>query len=311
MTFNLETINRHAFENPEEFAQECEALFCERVKEAAKMLSERMALSRVAFLSGPSGSGKTTTAKRICTELETHGILGHTFSLDNYYRTPHPETVPRTEDGGYDHESPYCLDLELLNKHSCKLNRSEEIVVPHFSFKLQARDPNKERAMTLGPDEMVIFEGIHALNDMITENHPEAFKIFVSPQSEVKKDGEHLFGGMWMRFMRRVVRDGNFRGTDARETLGMWTNVQLGEKKYILPFSHKADLMFDSSMPYEIPVMKRFALKAFEGIPDIAEGFNELRGLLPALMEFEEIDPAVVPNNSILREFIGGGVYKY
>ena len=311
MAFILEEINKRVHSDAKGFATECERLFNEKVADAAGKIAERMVKSRVVLLSGPSGSGKTTTAKKICDALEVAGIHAHSVSMDKYYTTPDPETAPRTKDGAIDRESPYCLDIGLLNMHFWMLERGEDIMIPHFDFKTQSQDLSRSVPFSLKKDEIVVFEGIHALNDMLADAHPEAFKLYISARSDVERGGEVCFKRTWTRIMRRVVRDELFRGTDVADTLRMWANVRRGEKKYISPFKFKADILFDSSMEYEIPVMKKFALKAFSHMPEDMERIRELRTLLPVLNEFEEIDTAVVPDDSILREFIGGGKYDY
>ena len=309
--YNLESINMRATSDPHSFAQECEAIFNRKVDEVAATITEHIADSRVVFLSGPSGSGKTTTANKICDALEGIGIHAHTISMDKYYLAHDPEISPRTPDGEIDLESPYCLDLDLLISHFGMLDRGEEAIIPHFDFKMQACNPDKAKPLKLGRDEVVIFEGIHALNDILTDKHPNAFKLYISARSDIKKNDEICFKRTWTRLLRRVVRDELFRGTGAAQTLKMWANVRVGEKQYISPFKYKANILFDSSMQYEVPVMKRFTLDAFGSIPQDTERIEELRCLLPELIKIEEIDPIFVPPNSILREFIGGGIYKY
>ena len=309
--YDLDNINKRAAGDPENFALECEAIFNRKVEEVAATITERIASSRVVFLSGPSGSGKTTTANKICDALEGIGVHAHSISMDKYYVAHDPATSPRTADGEIDFESPYCLDLDLLISHFCMLDRGEEVIIPHFNFKTQARDPSKEASLRLVRDEVVVFEGIHALNDILANRHPCAFKLYISARSDIRKNSDIYFKRTWTRLLRRVVRDGQFRGTRAVETLKMWANVRVGEKEYISPFKYKADILFDSSMQYEVPIMKSFALDAFSSIPQGTGRIEELRGLLPKLKEFKEIDPKFVPPNSILREFIGGGIYKY
>ncbi|MCL2227363.1 MAG: nucleoside kinase [Oscillospiraceae bacterium] len=309
--YDIEAINSRIVSDQKGFAQECEAIYSRKVMEAAAMIKERTPLSSVVLLSGPSGSGKTTTAHKICTALEKIGICAITVSLDKYYLPFDPEASPKTDDGEFDRESPHCLDLEMLNEHFYALDRGDEVIVPHFNFKIQDRDHAKAKPFRLAEGEIVIFEGIHALNDMLADAHPKAFKLYISARSDIECGGAIWFKRTWTRLLRRIVRDELFRGTDASETLKMWANVRHGEKKFISPFKHKADLLFDSSMPYEVPVMKQFALKALNVVPDGIERLEELRNLLPALEKFEEVDPALVPTDSILREFIGGGMYKY
>ena len=309
----IDNINRRVASDPAAFALECEAIFNRKVTEAAAAILEQTmaAGSHVVLLSGPSGSGKTTTAQKICDALDNIGVHAHTVSLDKYYVTFNPDTAPRTENGELDRESPYCLDLDLLNAHFHSLEQGEEVLIPHFDFSIQARDPSMVMPFKLLRDEIVIFEGIHALNDLLSDEHPKAFKLYISARSDIIRGSGMHFKRTWTRLLRRVVRDELFRGTSVMETLKMWANVRRGEKLYISPFKYKADILFDSSMEYEVPVLKHFALRAFSEVPDGTERLDELRALLPALMEFEEIDSAVVPPDSILREFIGGGIYTH
>ena len=308
--YSIETINNRAVKDPKGFANECEAIYNRKVMEAAAGISERSEQSRVVFLSGPSGSGKTTTALKICDAIKNLGIYAHTISMDMYFLTSNREAAPRTDDGEHDLESPYCLDLELLNEHFHCLDRGEEVEIPYFCFNKQDRDSTKSKPLKLSRDEIVIFEGIHALNDMLADEHPKAFKLYISARSDIQKSHKVCFKRTWTRLLRRVVRDELFRGMGASRTLKMWANVREGEKKYISPFKYKADLLFDSSMAYEVPIMKKLAYKAISEVPDGTDRLDELRALLPALMEFEEIDSTVVPPESILREFIGGGIYS-
>jgi len=311
--YYIDIINSKASGDPEGFAKECEAIFNRKVAETAATIAEKTSEldSHVVLLSGPSGSGKTTTARKICDALKRIGVLAHTVSMDEYFVTPNQESSPLTEDGEYDRESPYCLDLELLNAHFHALERGEEILIPHFDFTKQARDLAKTSPLKLNKNEIVIFEGIHSLNDMVADEHPNAFKLYISARSDVKHYGRLCFKRTWTRLLRRVVRDELFRGTGAADTLKMWANVRYGERTYISPFKYKADILFDSSMEYEVPIMKRFALKALNDVPDGIERLDELRTLLPALEEFETVDASFVPGDSILREFIGGGIYAH
>jgi len=308
--YSIETINKRANEDPKGFALECEAIYNRKVMEAAAGISERSEHSRVVFLSGPSGSGKTTTALKICDAIKNLGIYAHTISMDMYFLASDREAAPRTDDGEHDLESPYCLDLELLNEHYHSLDRGDEVEIPYFCFNKQDRDSERSKPLKLSRDEIVIFEGIHALNDMLADEHPNAFKLYISARSDIEENHVVCFKRTWTRLLRRVVRDELFRGMGASRTLKMWANVREGEKKYISPFKYKADLLFDSSMAYEVPIMKKLAYKAISEVPDGTDRLEELRALLPALMEFEEIDSAVVPPESILREFIGGGIYS-
>jgi uridine kinase len=231
--------------------------------------------------------------------------------MDNYFQTLDPKSAPRTPSGEIDYESPRCMDLRLLDEHFRLLNRGLGIRIPHFSFSTQARDSARWTPLALGRDEIVIFEGIHALNDMLAAPHPEAFKLYISARSDVQSAQDVVFKGTWTRLLRRVVRDDKFRATDPQLTLMMWANVRRGEKMYISPYKQRADVLFDSSLLYEVPVMRRYAEPLLANVPNGAERFDEIRAILPALRLFEGADESVVPENSILREFIGGGSYSY
>jgi uridine kinase len=309
--YKLETINERAAKDPQGFARECEAIFNRKVAETAALIAERSHASRVVFLSGPSGSGKTTTAQKLCDALDGLGVGAETVSIDKYYMPINPDTAPRTDDGELDLESPYCLDLELLEAHFEMLENGMEVIVPHFNFKKQSRDPAKAKPLKLENGGIVIFEGIHALNDMLADTHPQAIKLYISARSDVTLGGETFFKRTWTRLMRRVVRDEMFRGTGASDTLKMWATVRDGEKKYISPFKYKADVLFDSSMEYEIPILKKYALAAFREISEGTPRARQIQELTSRLAEFEDVDEQYVPDDSILREFIGGGKFKY
>ena len=311
MAYSLTDINYRTVADPAGLIAEGDAQYRANVESAAEMIAEHLSVSPIVLLSGPSGSGKTTTAMKIAEALEHHGVRSHYVGMDDYFNTISPETTPRTPEGEYDLESPLCLDMELMNRHFTMLSRGERIYVPKYEFsrKMRAYEPSK--SIKLGQDEIVIFEGIHALNDMITDRHPEAFKLYISARSDVEFEGKVVFKRTWFRLVRRMVRDFNFRGSAPDETMGMWANVRRGEKAYISPFKEKADFRFDSSLPYELPVFNRTATELFQSVPEGIERFEELRGVLPALQLFGESDESLVPKDSLIREFIGGGCYEY
>ena len=210
-----------------------------------------------------------------------------------------------------DLESPLCLDMDLLNKHFTQLARGERVYIPKYEFSRRMRIQEPSKSIKLKKDEIVIFEGIHALNDMITTVHPEAFKLYISARSDVEFGGEIVFKRTWFRLVRRMVRDYKFRGSDPMETMSMWGNVRRGEILYISPFKNKADFQFDTSLAYELAVYNVTATKLFQSVPEGIERFEELRRVLPALQLFGAIDEDMVPEDSLIREFIGGGVYEY
>ena len=311
MPFNLEEINFKTVADPAGFVAECDALYQSRVTEAAERIIRNRASSPIVLLSGPSGSGKTTTAMKIAEELNRRGIGTHYVSMDDYFIDVTPEQTPRTPEGDYDLESPLCLDMELLNEHFTRLSRGERIYVPKFEFSRQMRGIEPSKSIKLRGDEVVIFEGIHALNDMITERHPEAFKLYISAHSDVMFQGRVVFQRTWFRLVRRTVRDRKFRSADPLRTMSMWGNVRRGEELYIAPFRPKADFRFDTAFAYELPVFNATATELFRSVPEGIERFEELRQVLPALQLFGHIDESLVAPDAMVREFIGGGIYEY
>ena len=311
MAYDLSEINFKTVSDPRGLIEEGDAIYHANVETAAEKIADNIKNSPIVLLSGPSGSGKTTTAMKVSEALERRGVRSHYVGMDDYFNTVSPETTPRTPEGEYDLESPLCLDMELMNEHFTMLARGERIHVPKYEFSRRMRAFEPSKSLKLGKDEIVIFEGIHALNDMITTRHPEAFKLYIAARSDVTFGKKIVFKRTWFRLVRRLVRDYNFRGSSAAETMGMWANVRRGEKAYISPFKDKADYQFDSSLPYELPVFNRTATALFQTVPEGIERFDELRAVLPALQLFGDIDESLVPADSLIREFIGGGVYEY
>lgn len=310
MAFDLEEINYKTVKDPKGFVEECDADYAKKVSLAADRIIENMSRSSVVLLSGPSGSGKTTSAQKIEEELERRGIGSQTVSMDNYFKTVDLETAPRSENGSLDFESPLCLDLELFNRQVEKLEKGEKVPIPKFDFASHSRDTGPSKILRLRKDEIVIFEGIHALNNIITDKHPNAFKLYISARSDTFFRDRLIFKGTWLRLMRRTVRDHLFRSYNPDKTIAMWANVRRGEKLYISPFKNKANLQFDTALEYEAPVMNEIATKLFADIPEGIERYDELRKLLPALQLFGVISSDLVAPDSLIREFIGGGIYS-
>ena len=204
MAYDLKDINFRTVADPKGFIEECDAVYANRVETAADMIIENSRRSPIVLLSGPSGSGKTTTARKISEELERRGVHAHYVGMDDYFLTVDPKTAPRTPEGDIDFESPLCMDMELLNEHFSMLADGKRIFVPKYEFSRQMRVIEPSKSITQNRDEIVVFEGIHALNDMITQRHPDAFKLYISARSDVTFNGATVFKGTWFRLVRRA-----------------------------------------------------------------------------------------------------------
>ncbi len=311
MAYQLTDINYRTVTDPRGFVEECDARYQREVESAAELILENRHRSPIVLLSGPSGSGKTTTAMKISAALEKRGVRCHYVAMDDYFLTVDPQTAPRTPEGELDFESPLCLDLELLNRHFTMLSEGQRIYVPKYEFSRQMRIQEPSKSIRLREDEMVVFEGIHALNDLITDRHPEAFKLYISARSDIAFNGSIVFKRTWFRLVRRLVRDYNFRGSDPAMTMAMWANVRRGELTNISPFKKKANLRFDTSHAYEPCLFNETATKLFASVPEGIGRYEELRQVLPALQLFGHIDESLIAPDALVREFIGGGVYEY
>lgn len=309
MAYQLDEINLRTVSDPKAFIEESDAVYNKKVQKAADLIIQNMEKSPIVLLSGPSGSGKTTTSIKISEELNRRGVGTHYVGMDDYFKTVDPETSPRTKEGELDLESPLCLDMDLLNEHFQKLAKGERIYVPKYEFSRRMRIAEPSKSIKLKKDEIVVFEGIHALNDIITNPNPDAFKLYISARSHVMFNGNIVFKSTWFRLVRRLVRDYNFRGSPPEETMSMWANVRRGEKANISPFRAKADYQFDSSFPYEIAVMNKTATKLFQQVPEGIERYEELKKVLPAIQLFGVIKENLVAEDAMIREFIGGGIY--
>ena len=312
MAYSLSKINEAVRSDPLGFVQESDAAYERKIEAAARKIADNLSRSHIVLLSGPSGSGKTTTAKKIEAKLKEMGINSHSVEMDNYFKTVDPETAPRNREGQLDYESPFCMDMDLLNRHFAALDRGERILVPKFEFARQMRSDIASQPLQLGKDEIAIFEGIHALNDIITGRNPAAAKVYISARSDFLGDGgEVAFKRTWLRLERRTVRDAKFRAWKADVTVRMWANVRRGEKLYISPFKDNASIMFDSTLPYEVSVIRAFAQPLFDHLrvsPDM-DRYEEVHQLAAAYPLFDILDESFVAPDSLIREFIGGGIY--
>ena len=230
MAYQLKEINAAVAAGPAAFMAQCDLRFHQRIVAAADAIEKNLPTSPVVLLSGPSGSGKTTTSLKLEEELERRGIMTHPIALDHYFVERHPgDVLPTTAEGLVDLESPDLLDWALLSEHFTALEHGQGILVPHFIFSRQLRNPAKAQYVELKENEVAIFEGIHALNPRITSTHPDALRLYIAARSDILDGDQLVFKRTWLRLARRAVRDYNFRGYSVASTLENWANVRRGE----------------------------------------------------------------------------------
>lgn len=286
-----------------------EALHEKKISQIAdKIAADRN--RKVILIAGPSSSGKTTFAKRLGIQLRLNGLKPKTISVDNYF--VEREQTPRDEFGNYNFEAIEAVDLELLNHDLTALLNGEEIAMPTFDFK-DGRKIYKGEKMSLAPDEVLVMEGIHCLNDKLTIAIPkkQKFKIYISALTVLNIDYYNRISTTDTRIIRRTVRDSQFRGYPAEKTLATWYSVTEGEEKNIFPYQEEADVMFNSSLIYEFNALKDYALPLFQKIGRENKEYAEAKRLAEFLKYFEPISIEDVPKNSLLQEFLGNSIFEY
>lgn len=265
---------------------------------------------RLVLISGPSSSGKTTFAKRLGVQLRVLELNPVLISLDDYFVDR--EKTPRDENGEYDYEALEAIDLEQFNDHLKRLERGESVDIPRYDFISGTRQWH-DNPLQLDERSVLIVEGIHGLNPALTPGVPESrkFKIYVSCFTSVALDNVSRIATSDNRLLRRLTRDYRTRGNDALSTLARWESVRRGEEKHIFPYQENADVMFNSSLFYEISVLRRFAEPILREVPDTVPEYGEAKRMLKFLDNFIPISPEEIPPTSLLREFIGGSSFKY
>ena len=265
---------------------------------------------RLVLISGPSSSGKTTFAKRLGVQFRVLGLNPVLISLDDYFVDR--EKTPRDENGEYDYEALEAIDLEQFNDHLKRLERGESVDIPRYDFISGTRQWH-DNPLQLDERSVLIVEGIHGLNPALTPGVPESrkFKIYVSCFTSVALDNVSRIATSDNRLLRRLTRDYRTRGNDALSTLARWESVRRGEEKHIFPYQENADVMFNSSLFYEISVLRRFAEPILREVPDTVPEYGEAKRMLKFLDNFIPISPEEIPPTSLLREFIGGSSFKY
>lgn len=285
-----------------------EALHEKKIAKIADEISNNKN-TKVVLIAGPSSSGKTTFAKRLELELKLNGIKPKTISVDNYF--VERKDTPKDENGEYDFEAIEAIDTDLLNNHLVKLLNGEEVKMPTFNFHTGSKE-YKGNTMKLEEDEVLIMEGIHCLNDKLTYLIPkeQKFKIYISCLTVLNIDYYNRISTTDTRLIRRIVRDNQFRGYSALHTLKMWPSVNKGEAKNIFAYQEEANVMFNSSLIYELSVLKDYAIPLLKEIKQEIPEYSEAKRIISMLEYFETIPPEYILKNSLLREFIGGSIFE-
>lgn len=279
-------------------------------KKIAQIASEIAAnpKKKLIMIAGPSSSGKTTFSHRLAIQLAVSGIRPHPIPMDNYFVDR--EKTPRDENGNYDFERVDALDIDLFNQNMSDLLAGKEVELPEFDFRLGKRKYTGNR-LQLGEKDVLVIEGIHALNDQLSHSLPREnkFKIYISALTQLNIDEHNRIPTTDGRLLRRIIRDARTRGTSAKNTIAMWPSVRRGEEQYIFPNQEEADVMFNSALIYELAVLKTYAQPLLFGIERTAPEYVEAKRLLKFLDYFVAIPGESIPQNSLLREFIGGGCF--
>lgn len=266
--------------------------------------------ARIVLIAGPSSSGKTTSSRRLAIQLMINRIIPKVISLDNYFVDR--EATPVDENGEYDYESLYALDLDLFNNDLRRLIAGEEVEMPTYDF-ASGRRVFKGDKMRLGNNNVLLIEGIHGLNPELTAQIPEEqkFRLYVSALTTLTIDDHNWVPTTDNRLLRRIIRDHKYRGTDALKTIARWPSVRRGEEKWIFPFQENADATFNSSLLFELGVMKDYAVPLLRKVPRNTPEFAEAVRLLTFLGYFLPISESQIPSTSLLREFLGGSSFHY
>ena len=286
-----------------------EALQEKKIARIADQIAARHDVKLV-LLAGPSSSGKTTTCKRLSIQLLTCGLKPLQISLDDYFIDR--DKTPLDANGEYDYESIHALNIDLINEQFNALFKGEEIELPRYNFQTGKSEKSGKR-LKLGPNDIVVVEGIHALNPELTAQIPEQqkFRVYVSALTTILLDEHNYIPTTDNRLLRRIIRDYKYRGVSAQESIHRWPSVRAGEERWIFPYQENADAMFNSAMLYELAVIKQQAEPLLEQVPENCEEYAEAHRLLKFLRYFHAISYRQLAPTSLLREFLGGSSFKY
>ena len=287
-----------------------EGLQEKRIAQIADHIAAHRENIRLILIAGPSSSGKTSFAQRLRIQLRVNGLRPVMISLDDYFLNR--ADTPLNEKGQYDYESIDALDTKLFNENMIQLLAGQEVQIPRYNFITGMREWKEDAVFSIDSDQPIIIEGIHGLNEYLTKDIPRInkYKIYISALTQLNIDAHNRIPTTEVRFLRRLVRDYQFRGAKALKSIRQWPDVRAGEEKYIFPFQEEADVLFNSALIYEIGVLKAYAVPLLSEITQGEEGYTEARLILRFLQYVDEIDDVDdIPNNSILREFIGKSVF--
>lgn len=284
-----------------------EAMQERRLIHIAEEIASRKSVKMV-LLAGPSSSGKTSTSKRLCIQLMASRRHPVALSTDNWF--VERCNTPLDKNGNYDFESIHAMELELFNHDLQALVDGKEVALPTYNFATGKREYSGEK-LQLKPDMILVIEGIHALNPMLTSQIPveHKYKIFAAPMSPISLDGEHWIPTTANRLLRRISRDYQTRGKSAQQTIAGWGSVRRGERKWILPFKNEADAIFDTSMVYELAALRPKAEKVLAQVPKDAREYRIAQKLLSFLRNIKPIGVSQIPRTSLMREFVGGSIF--
>lgn len=287
-----------------------EALHEKKYATIAEMIFHRKTKVKAVLIAGPSSSGKTTSCRRISTQLQVLGYAPIQLSLDNYFLNR--EDTPKDENGEYDFETIDAVDIALFNEQIKQLCEGKTVEIPRFDFLTGHRNFDGN-FVTMKPNSILIIEGIHGLNpNLIHSIDPaQTFKVFVSALTQVSIDRHNRISSTDNRLIRRMVRDFNFRGYSALDTLKRWPSVNAGERKHIFPYQEEADVIFNSALLYELGVLKKYAEPLLMGVPESVPEYSEATRLLEFLSYIKPVEDKIIPPTSIMREFLGGSSFVY
>lgn len=284
-----------------------EALQEKKIAQIAQMIAQDRT-KKFVMIAGPSSSGKTTFSHRLSIQLMTHGLKPHPIAVDNFFKDR--DETPKDENGNYDFEVLEAMDIDLFNEKMTQLLEGKRVEMPTFNFKVGKKE-YKGNYLQLGPEDILVIEGIHCLNDKLSYSLPKEskFKVYISALTQINVDEHNRIPTTDGRLIRRIVRDNRSRGTKAKDTIAMWPSVQRGENNNIFPFQGQADVMFNSALIYELAVLKQYVEPVLFGIDKDSKEYTEAKRLLKFLDYFVGVSTEEIPKNSILREFIGGSCF--